>query len=115
MLTYSKKSHDKATLAQSCVPPWPKHLMPSPLRSRSASPKHLRLAELLKRDIRQLPPGAPIMPVTALMKRFGVSQGTGAGPLVVPLQLLVDSGERGQQLRFSSRKEWGIALRRPRD
>jgi hypothetical protein len=113
MLTYLKKSHDEATLAQSCVPPWPKHFMPSP--ARNVTPKHLRVADLLERDIRQLPPGAPIMPVTALIKRFGVSQGTGAGPLVVPVQLLVDSGERGQQLRFSSRKEWGIALRRPRD
>jgi DNA-binding transcriptional MocR family regulator len=50
--------------------------MPSPLRSRSASPKHLRVADLLERDIRQLAPGTPIMPVTALMERFQVSQGT---------------------------------------
>ena len=48
--------------------------MPSP--PRNVSPKHLRVADLLERDIRQLPPSAPIMPVTALMKRFGVSQGT---------------------------------------
>ena len=48
--------------------------MPSPLRN--ASPKHLRVAEQLERDIRQLAPGTPIMPVTALMKRFQVSQGT---------------------------------------
>ena len=48
--------------------------MPSP--PRNVSPKHLRVAELLERDIRQLAPGTPILPVTALMKRFGVSQGT---------------------------------------
>ena len=48
--------------------------MPSP--PRNVSPKHLRVADLLERDIRQLPPSAPIMPVTALMKRFGVSQVT---------------------------------------
>jgi DNA-binding transcriptional MocR family regulator len=44
--------------------------------ARQSSPKHLRVAELLERDIRQLAPGTPILPVTALMKRFGVSQGT---------------------------------------
>ena len=48
--------------------------MPSPLRN--VSPKHLRVAELLERDIRQLAPGTPIMPVLALMERFQVSQGT---------------------------------------
>ena len=48
--------------------------MPSPLRS--ASPKHLRVADLLERDIRQLAPGTPIMPVTELMAHFQVSQGT---------------------------------------
>jgi DNA-binding LacI/PurR family transcriptional regulator len=43
---------------------------------RNAAPKHLRVAELLDRDIRQLPPGTPLMPVTELMERFKVSQGT---------------------------------------
>ena len=47
-----------------------------PSRLRNASPKHLRVADLLEREIRRSAPGTPIMPVTALMKRFGVSQGT---------------------------------------
>lgn len=44
--------------------------------ARQVSPKHRRVADLLERDIRRSAPGTPIMPVTALMKRFGVSQGT---------------------------------------
>ena len=47
-----------------------------PSLRRNATPKHLRVAELLDRDIRQLPPGTPLMPVTELMERFKVSQGT---------------------------------------
>lgn len=43
---------------------------------RNASPKHARLTDALDREIRRMAPGTPIMPVTALMERFGVSQGT---------------------------------------
>jgi DNA-binding LacI/PurR family transcriptional regulator len=40
------------------------------------TPKHLRVAALLEREIRQMAPGAAIMPVTELMAHFQVSQGT---------------------------------------
>ncbi len=46
------------------------------LPDADSKPKHAVLAETLDREIRRLPPGTPIMAVTALMDRFGVSQGT---------------------------------------
>lgn len=47
-----------------------------PPSRRRGSPKHLRVAEALGRDIRRLAPGSPILPVTKLMEQFKVSQGT---------------------------------------
>lgn len=46
---------------------------PSP---RSRTPKHLRVADKLGRELRQMAPGAPVMPVAKLMEHFQVSQGT---------------------------------------
>jgi DNA-binding LacI/PurR family transcriptional regulator len=46
------------------------------LAESDSKPKHALLAEALDREIRQLPPGTPIMAVTSLMDRFQVSQGT---------------------------------------
>lgn len=43
---------------------------------RSLAPKHLRVAEKLANELRQMAPGTPVMPVTKLMEHFGVSQGT---------------------------------------
>lgn len=50
--------------------------------------KHADLAAALDRELRRAAPGTPVMPVTALMKRFGVSQGT----VVHALRTLRDRG-----------------------
>lgn len=44
--------------------------------AKDPRPKHLKLAQLLEAEVRHLEPNAPIPPVTSLMDRFGVSQGT---------------------------------------
>lgn len=41
-----------------------------------SGPKHLQLSEVLETEFRQLEHGSPVPPVTALMDRFDVSQGT---------------------------------------
>lgn len=41
-----------------------------------SGPKHLQLSEVLETEFRQLENGSPVPPVTALMDRFDVSQGT---------------------------------------
>lgn len=41
-----------------------------------SGPKHLQLSEVLETEFRQLDHGSPVPPVTALMDRFDVSQGT---------------------------------------
>lgn len=48
----------------------------TPLKDDGSKPKHALLAEVLDREIRQMPSGTPIMSVSALMERFQVSQGT---------------------------------------
>lgn len=45
-------------------------------RSGRSRPKHATLADALDPEIRRLAPGTPIPPVTTLMERFQVSQGT---------------------------------------
>lgn len=47
-----------------------------PLPRSAGRPKHALTAEAIEREIRAMPPGAAISPVTELMDRFGVSQGT---------------------------------------
>jgi DNA-binding LacI/PurR family transcriptional regulator len=47
-----------------------------PTNDNSSKPKHAMLAEALSREIRGMPPGAPIQAVTALMAQYQVSQGT---------------------------------------
>ncbi len=44
--------------------------------TRRASPKHLQLSKVLEAELRQMEAGVSVPPVTALMTRFGVSQGT---------------------------------------
>ena len=65
--------------------------------SASKTPKHSHLAAALDRELRRAVPGTPVMPVTALMKRFGVSQGT----VVHALRTL---RERGVILRPAGKK-----------
>jgi len=57
-------------------PPKPSHSTAVPASRRSVTPKHLRVAALLEREIRQMASGVAVMPVTELMAHFQVSQGT---------------------------------------